>query len=225
MKILLVEDEISLVETIANYLKEEGYICEVATDYHAAMEKIGVYEYDCLLVDITLPHGNGLDVIKIYKQQGSKGGVIIISAKDSVDDKISGLDMGADDYLTKPFHLHELNARIKSLHRRLNFEGVSLIEYKDISVDPEAKKVSVNGERIKLTKKEYEILLFFLQNPKRVLSKGSIAEHLWGDHMDVADSYDFIYSQIKNVRKKVNSRSQYEYIHAVYGVGYKLTND
>ncbi|MBL3655958.1 response regulator transcription factor [Fulvivirga sediminis] len=222
MKILLVEDEISLVETISHYLKEEGYLCEIATDYNMAIEKIGVYEYDCILVDITLPHGSGLDVVDSYKRHEHNGGIIIISAKNSVDDKIKGLELGADDYLTKPFHLHELNTRIKSLHRRLNFSGERLIKLKDIVIDPDAKSVTVNDTMVPLTKKEYEILLFFIQNPKRVLSKGSIAEHLWGDHMDVADSYDFIYSQIKNVRKKINSKSSFNYFHAVYGVGYKF---
>jgi len=225
MKILLIEDEPSLVEAISDYMKDEGYVCETAMDYNKAMEKIGVYAYDCLLVDITLPHGNGLDVIDAYKNQGAKGGVIIISAKNSLDDKIKGLELGADDYLTKPFHLHELNARIKSLFRRLNFDGERTIQFKDIVLDPDSKEVIVNKQSVTLTKKEYEILEFFLLNPKRVLSKNAIAEHLWGDHMDMADSYDFIYSQIKNLRKKINALSQYDYVHAVYGVGYKLMKD
>lgn len=225
MKILLIEDEPSLVSAISDYLHDEGYVCETAMDYNKAMEKIGVYAYDCLLVDITLPHGNGLDVIDAYKEQGAKGGVIIISAKNSLDDKIKGLELGADDYLTKPFHLHELNARIKSLIRRLNFDGDRKIKFKDITLDAESKEVIVSEKPVTLTKKEFEILEFLLQNPKRVLSKNAIAEHLWGDHMDVADSYDFIYSQIKNLRKKINVHSQNEYVHAVYGVGYKLTKD
>ena len=225
MKILLVEDEPALVETIVQYLRDEGYVCETAMDYYKAIEKIDVYEYDCLLVDITLPYGNGLDVVDAYKSGGYKGGVIIISAKNSLEDKIKGLNLGADDYLTKPFHLHELNARIKSLIRRLSFDGDRLIRFKEITVDPESKSVMVHDNKVILTRKEFEILVFLLQNPKRVISKGAIAEHLWGDHMDVADSYDFIYSQIKNLRKKLNEYSDTEYIHAVYGVGYKLTKD
>ncbi len=225
MKILLIEDEPALQETVSKYLSEEGHLCEIAYNYGKAIEKISVYEYDCLLVDITLPDGNGLEVIKEYKKEGYKGGVIIISAKNSIDDKIAGLGLGADDYLTKPFHLHELNARIKSVLRRLNFDGEQLIRYNEITVDPDAKTVLVNENKVTLTKKEYEILLYFLQSPKRVLSKGAIAEHLWGDHMDMADSYDFIYSQIKNLRKKINEFSVNEYIHAVYGVGYKLIKE
>jgi DNA-binding response OmpR family regulator len=222
MKILLVEDEAELSESIAGFLKEEGYICETSASFDDAILKIGVYDYDCLLIDLTLPGGNGLEIIDAYKKQGSRGGIIIISARNSLDDKIRGLELGADDYLTKPFHLHELNARVKSLYRRMNFSGSRIIKFMEITVDPESKEVQVNGHTVVLTKKEYEILLYLLQNPKRVLSKASIAEHLWGDHMDLADSYDFIYSQIKNLRKKINEYSSTEYIHAIYGVGYKL---
>lgn len=225
MKLLLVEDEPDLVDTLHHYLKDEGFLCETAMDYPEAIKKIHMYEYDCLLVDITLPHGNGLDVIKEYRKTGMSGGVIIISAKNSVDDKISGLDLGADDYLTKPFHLHELNARIKSVIRRMKFEGNQTIKLGTIELNLDEKSVRVSDQHIILTKKEYEILLFFLQNPKRVISKGTIAEHLWGDNMDIADSYDFIYSQIKNLRKKINEHSNVEYIQAVYGMGYKFLKD
>lgn len=225
MKLLLVEDEPDLVDTLSHYLKDEGYLCETAMDYNDAIKKIYLYEYDCLLVDITLPDGNGLDVIKEYRKTGMNGGVIIISAKNSVDDKISGLDLGADDYLTKPFHLHELNARIKSVIRRMKFDGNQTITLENIELNLEQKSVRVGGNPIVLTKKEFEILLFFLQNPRRVISKGTIAEHLWGDHMDVADSYDFIYSQIKNLRKKINEFTDTEYIQAVYGMGYKFLKD
>lgn len=222
MKVLLIEDEESLVETISAFLREEGYVCETATTYARGLEKVGAYEYDCLLVDIGLPDGSGLEVIKRYRKNGSAGGIIVISAKDSLDDKIAGLNLGADDYLTKPFHLQELNARIKSLNRRIRFDGDRKITFKDITVDTDCNEVVVNGHELSLTRKEFEMLLFFLQNNKRVLSKGTLAEHLWGDYMDMADSYDFIYSQIKNLRKKINRYSEYEYLHSVYGVGYKL---
>lgn len=225
MKILLIEDEADLAGTVCHYLQEEGNVCETASNFEEAEEKISLYEYDCLLLDITLPDGSGLDILRSYKKNNHSGGVVIISAKDSLDDKIAGLNLGADDYLPKPFHLHELNARLKSLYRRLNFDGSSYIIHRDIKIDPEPKEVFIAGKSVSLTKKEYEILLFFLQNPRRVVSKNSIAEHLWGDHMDMADSYDFIYSQIKNLRRKLNSLSEYDYLHAVYGVGYKFEKD
>lgn len=222
MKILIVEDEILLSDSIVTFLKELGYRCEVAANFESANEKINLYDYDCLVVDITLPDGSGLDIIDSYKKAGKRGGVIVVSARNSLGDKITGLDLGADDYLTKPFHLHELSARINSVIRRLNFNGESNIELHDISIKPAEKEVSIDGSIIHLTKTEYDLLLFFMQNERRVISKSAIAEHLYGDNADMADSYDFIYSQIKNLRRKLNSHSQFEYIHAVYGVGYKL---
>ena len=222
MKILLIEDEISLSESITNYLKQEGYVCETALDFKSADEKIGSYDYDCLIVDITLPGGNGLDIIRKLKKN-SQAGVIIVSAKNSLDDKITGLDIGADDYITKPFHLSELNARLKSLLRRKNFEGKKEIKLNEISIVPDTQVVSVNDKHLDLTKKEYDLLMYFITNKDRVLTKDAIAEHLWGDNIDSADSFDFIYTHIKNLRKKLIEKGAADYIKTVYGMGYKFS--
>ena len=222
MKILLIEDEPELRRSIKQYLHQEGYVVESAADFLKASEKAGVYDYDCVLVDITLPHGSGLDIIKQLKKEKSKAGIIIISAKNSLDDKVTGLELGADDYLTKPFHLSELNARIKSVIRRMSFEGEKEIVFGEIIVNPEALQVSVKNKPIILTKKEYDLLLFFISNKNRLITKESIAEHLWGDDMDMADSFDFIYSHIKNLRKKLIDAGAQDYIRTVYGTGYKF---
>lgn len=223
MKILLIEDEPELRRAIKQYLYGEGYLVESAADFRKAEDKTGVYDYDCVLVDITLPDGNGLDIIRQLKKNKSKAGIIIISAKNSLDDKLEGLDIGADDYLPKPFHLAELNARIKSVLRRRNFYGEKKISFHEISIDPDAQSVSVNGNTIVLTKKEYDLLLFFISNKNRLVTKNSIAEHLWGDDMDMSDSYDFIYSHIKNLRKKLIDAGSADYIKTVYGSGYKFS--
>jgi DNA-binding response OmpR family regulator len=222
MKILLIEDEPELRRSILQFLHQEGYVVESATDFKKAEDKAGSYDYDCVLVDITLPGGNGLDIIRQLKKARSKAGIIIISAKNSLDDKIEGLELGADDYLPKPFHLSELNARIKSVVRRRNFEGNSEIRFGEITIDPEAKSVAVNGKAVTVTKKEFDLLLFFISNKNRVITKESIAEHLWGDNMDMADSYDFIYSHIKNLRKKLIEAGSADYIKTIYGAGYKF---
>ncbi len=222
MKILLIEDEPELRKSIKQFLHQEGYLVESASDFEKASDKAGIYDYDCVLVDITLPGGNGLDVVKQLKASKSKAGIIIISAKNSLDDKIVGLELGADDYLTKPFHLSELNARIKSVIRRMSFEGSKEILFEEISINPEALSVVVKGKKLTLTKKEFDLLIFFVSNKNRVITKESIAEHLWGDDMDMSDSYDFIYSHIKNLRKKLIEAGGNDYIQTVYGAGYKF---
>lgn len=222
MKILLIEDEPSLGESIYSFLKKEGFICEWAKNFREADEKIHIYEYDCFLVDITLPGGNGLELISLLKKRRSEAGVIIISAKNSLDDRITGLDLGADDYLTKPFHLPELNSRIKSLLRRRLNRGGTVIEFNEISVNPANREVHVNGNLLELTGKEYGLLVYFISNKNRVITKEAIALHLWGDEKDVADSFDFIYSHIKNLRKKIMDKGGEDYIKTVYGMGYKF---
>lgn len=224
MKILVIEDEAPLSESIAGYLREGGYVCEAAKDFDSAHEKIGLYTYDCILVDISLPGGNGLDLVKAIKKARSKAGIIIISAKHSVDDKIAGLDLGADDYLAKPFNLAELNSRIKSVLRRRNFEGEHSVNFNEISIVPDNQSVKVNGKPLSLTKKEYALLLFFVSNKQRVLTKESIAEHLWGDDSDMSVSFDFIYTHIKNLRKKLVDAGSADYIRTVYGMGYKFSD-
>ncbi len=223
MKILIVEDEIDLSNSIATYLRQEKFNCEAVLNYADALEKINLYNYNVIVVDITLPDGNGLELIRELKKNRSKSGIIIISAKNALDDKISGLDIGADDYLTKPFHLSELNARIKSLIRRRDFDGNNEIILDELKIDPELMTVKVNDQDLSLTRKEYDLLIFFLANKNRVLSKESIAEHLWGDDIDMVDSYDFLYSHIKNLRKKIMEKGGRDYIQSVYGIGYKFT--
>jgi DNA-binding response OmpR family regulator len=222
MKILIVEDETDLSNSITTYLRQEKFNCEAVLNYADAFEKINLYNYDVIIVDITLPDGNGIELIKELKKNRSKAGIIIISAKNALDDKISGLETGADDYLTKPFHLSELNARIKSLIRRRDFEGNNEIILDELKINPELLAVLVNGQQLNLTRKEYDLLMFFLANKNRVLSKESIAEHLWGDDIDLVDSFDFLYSHIKNLRKKIIEKGGRDYIQSVYGIGYKF---
>ena len=222
MKILIIEDEPALASSIEQYLQQDGFLCEVAPTFDEAMLKSGAYEYDCILVDITLPGGSGLDVIQALKKEHSKAGIIIISARHSLDDKIKGLEIGSDDYLAKPFHLSELNARIKALLRRKQFNGEQHIEFHEISVLMDKQEVQVNQHPLTLTRSEYRLLLYFLANRNRVLSKESIAEHLAGDQADMLDSLDFIYSHIKNLRKKLVHAGAEDYIQAVYGMGYKF---
>lgn len=225
MKILVVEDEQELSHSIFTYLRQEKFICESVINYGDAFEKINLYEYDILVVDITLPDGNGLDLIKEAKRKRSNAGIIIISAKDALDDKITGLEIGADDYLTKPFHLPELNARIKSIIRRREFAGNNEIVFNELKINTGLLSVFVNGQLLNLTKKEYELLLFFVANKNRVISKESIAEHLYGDNIDLVDSYDFLYSHLKNLRKKIIEKGGKEHIQTVYGLGYKFVDN
>jgi DNA-binding response OmpR family regulator len=220
MKILVIEDEQVLCETIVSYLEEEGYRCEQAGTVELGSEKVNLYEYDCMLVDIGLPDGSGLSLIKELKKCHPETGIIIISAKNSMDDKVSGLDLGADDYLTKPFHLPELNSRIKSLLRRRKFEGKQELVIDKITIWPENRQVLTNAELLQLTRKEFDLLMFFVSNRGRVLSKESIAEHLWGDFADSADSFDFVYSHVKNLRRKLLERTGTDYFQNVYGTGY-----
>ncbi|MFN3404734.1 MAG: response regulator transcription factor [Cytophagaceae bacterium] len=225
MKVLIIEDEKDLRQAMVSYLSQEGYLCESARNFQEAMDKIGVYDYDCYVIDIMLPGGSGLDIIKEIKMNKFEGGIIIVSAKDSIDDKITGLEIGSDDYLTKPFHLSELNARIKSIIRRRNFAGNTEIIFNEIKIKPDSRQVFVGGKEIILTAKEYDLLIFFVSNKDRVIPKDSIAEHLWGDYMDQADSFDFIYTHIKNLRKKLVQHGCKDYLQTVYGIGYKFQSE
>lgn len=221
MKILIIEDEIDLSSSIAAYIESNGMICEKAENISVAIQKINLYDYDCILLDLMLPDGNGVRILETLKKQGKTDGVIIISAKDSIDSRIQGLNLGADDYLTKPFHLSELLARINALIRRKNFKGSNLIVFKEIEVDLLLKTTKVNGREIDLTKKELDLLLFLMGNNNKVLSKGAIAEHLSGDMADMLNSHDFIYSHIKNLKKKIHEAGGNDYIKTIYGLGYK----
>lgn len=223
MKILIIEDEPSLLLSMQQYLEEEGYLVSTANTFRGANEKVNDYDYDCLVVDITLPDGSGLDIIKELKQEKTNVGIVIVSAKNSLDDRLMGLDLGADDYLIKPFHLSELNARIKSVLRRRFFEGNPKITFQEISISPENQEVLVQDELVELTRKEYELLVFFISNKNRILSKSAIAEHLWGDSMDLADSHDFIYTHIKNLRRKLIEKGCPDYVKTRYGAGYSFS--
>jgi DNA-binding response OmpR family regulator len=223
MKILVVEDEPEMLQTIVHSLQQEQYLVETATDFYSAREKAGVYEYDCILLDISLPGGSGLDILNELKKENKTEGVIIISAKNSLDDKVMGLNLGADDYLVKPFHLAELHARVKSVLRRRKFKGNNSITVNNVEVNHDLRMVKVDGEELNLNRKEFDILLYLLTNKNRLVTKTALAEHVWGDRIDEADSYEFIYSQIKNLRKKLKDKKAEIEIQAIYGIGYKLT--
>lgn len=220
MKVLIVEDELELKISMEKFLKTVGYVVETADSFNSAHDKIFVYKYDCIVLDINLPGGTGLELLDELKTEGLESSVIIVSANNTLDDKLEGLTLGADDYLTKPFHLSELNARIKAILRRNLGKGSKSIKVNEIEIDPESKVVKVNNKIVKLTKKEFLLLEFFIINKNRVLSKESISEHLWGDYMDQSDSFDFIYSHLKNLRKKLIVAGSDDYVQTVYGTGY-----
>lgn len=223
MKILIVEDDADLREITERSLLKERYLVETADTYKAARQKALVYEYDCILLDIMLPDGNGLDLLRDLQKEGHRmPNVIILSAKDSIEDKVTGLDLGADDYLPKPFHLAELHARLKSVLRRKQRDGEALLKYANVCVHPDSFKVEVDGKLIDLSRKEYDILVYFMNRPNRLIEKSILAEAVWGDSIDQADNFDFIYAQLKNLRKKLKEAGAELEIKTVYGFGYKL---
>ena len=221
MKILIIEDEKSLSDSIVAYLDNESYLCEQAFTYDDAVMKVDMYEYDCILLDLMLPGGNGLDILHRIRAKSGPAGVIIISAKDSLDDKIKGLETGADDYLAKPFHLAELSMRIYAVIRRKEFSANNMLENNGIKIDLLKKSVTVNGHPVVLTRSEYDLLLFFIGNRNRVISKSALAEHLSGDMADMMDSYDFVYTHIKNLKAKLASAGCPDCVKNIYGTGYK----
>lgn len=222
MKILIVEDEPSLLEIMKTYLEKERYVVETAKTKSEAQEKIALYDYECILLDIMLPDGNGLTVLQELKKLHKQENVIIISAKDSIDDKVMGLELGADDYLAKPFHLAELNARIKSLIRRNQGKGEIYIELGNVKILPDNFEVYIDNHLMELNRKEYDILYYFINRPNRLVDKETLAEAVWGDNIDQVDNFDFIYAQIKNLRKKMTTANASIEIKSVYGFGYKL---
>lgn len=222
MKILIIEDEAEMLNNMRQTLEMENFVVESAGNLEQAMAKLGVYNYDCILLDIGLPDGNGLELLEEIKSRGFQDGVIIVSAKDSLDDKITGLDLGADDYLPKPFHMAELNARVKAVLRRKKFDGAKTLDLANLVIDMDAHEVLVDGKELELNRKEFDVLLYLCTNEERLVSKSALAEHVWGDHIDQADSFEFIYSQIKNLRKKLSSSGAGVEIKAIYGIGYKL---
>ena len=225
MKLLIIEDEIELSKSICSYLKNDRFICEAAYDFKDAMQRVREADYACILLDISLPMGDGLNILRELQSLGKADGVLIISAKNSLNDKVLGLELGADDYLTKPFHLAELSARVGAIVRRKSFDGKNRIIIDDLVIDMLDKVVKVRNKAIELTRKEYELLVYFAANKNKVLTKESIVEHLWGEQIDMSDNHDFIYTHIKNLRKKLILAHCSDYIRAVYGMGYKFDTD
>lgn len=222
MKILLIEDNPELLKNITDYLSSEGNICETASNLFDAQDRLLSFPYDCVILDIMLPDGNGLDILEIIKTIKPKPDVLIISAKDSLEDKLKGLDLGADDYLPKPFHLAELLARIKAIYRRSKLGGSEMLFFEEIVIDHQRLQVTVNGILLDLTKKEFDLLVFLITNKNRVLGKNAIAQHLWGDYTDNLSNFDFVYQHIKNLRKKITEAGGKDYLKTIYGVGYKF---
>lgn len=222
MKILIVEDDNDLREITTHSLEKERYVVSQAPDYRTALQKIEDYDYDCILLDIMLPDGNGLDLLAELHALGKHTNVIILSAKDSLEDKVNGLDLGADDYLPKPFHLAELYARIKSLFRRKLREGERKLQVGNVELFPDDFRVMVQGKEIELNRKEYDILNYFMSRPGRLVNKNTLAESVWGDHIDQVDNFDFIYAQIKNLRKRLKDAGATPELKSVYGFGYKF---
>lgn len=224
MKILIIEDEKALQESIVKYLEHQGFVCEAVSDFLSGKAKVAEFVYDCIVVDIGLPYGSGLEIVKELKYMESKAGIIIISAKNALEDKLNGLDLGADDYLAKPFYLSELTARINAILRRRKFEGSKVIQFNEIKLEAEGQWITVSGKRIDLTDKEYKLLEYFIANQHRLLTKTAIAEHIWGDEYVHVSNYDFIYTHIKNLRKKLIDARCEDYIKTVYNAGYRFTD-
>lgn len=223
MKILIVEDEPSLSEIMSRALKQEGYVVETAATYAEADMKVAGYSYDCILLDIMLPDNNGLRLLEHIRAMGKRENVIIVSARNSLEDKVYGLENGADDYLPKPFHTAELIARVKSVLRRGRTAGELMINLGNVALNPDGRTVTVAGQPLKLVKKEFDILLYFMQRPRHMVDKAVLAEAVWGDYADDADNFQFVYAQIKNLRRKLTDAAATVEITAVYGFGYKLT--
>ena len=222
MKLLIVEDEPDMLDNMVQSLQKENYLIETATDYDAALQKVLVYEYDCIILDISLPGGSGLELLKAMKREDKSEGVIIVSAKDSLDDKILGLNLGADDYLPKPFHMAELHARVQAVFRRRKLQGNNVLTIQNVKIFPDERTITINEKEVKLNRKEYDILLYMVTNKDRLVQKTALAEYVWGDYIDEADSFEFIYSQIKNLRKKLKDMQADIEVQAIYGIGYKL---
>ncbi len=223
MKVLLTEDNKELQQNIISYLQNEGIICECASNIWECKDKLSGYEYDVIILDRMLPDGDGIDLIQHIKDRKIDSGILVASAKDQINDKVEGLNLGADDYITKPFYMTELVARLNALYRRRKFEGNQTIKAGNIEIDTDNRKVTANGSDVNLTKKEYDLLLYFFANQNRIITKMAIAEHLWGDYTDALDSLDFVYQHIKNVRKKIMGVGGLDFIQTVYGAGYRFS--
>ncbi|NSL86317.1 response regulator transcription factor [Chitinophaga solisilvae] len=224
MKVLVVEDSREIASSVHDFLIREGYICELAFTFDEAQEKLLLFSYDCILLDIMLPDGNGLELLKLIRDKDIQSGVLIISAKDAMDDKIKGLEGGGDDYITKPFHLPELHARLRAIYRRKKLSGNNIITFNEITLNTDTLEASIHDTVLDITRKEFDLLLYLVVNKNRVLSRQSIATHLWGDYTDNLANFDFVYQHIKNLRKKISAANGADYIDTVYGLGYKFNS-
>ena len=222
MKVLVIEDNLELAHNMESFLKREGHVCETSNTLNEARDKLVSFQYDCIILDLMLPDGNGLELVEFMKQERMESGILIVSAKNALDDRVKGLELGADDYLTKPFHLTELNARLRAIFRRRNLNGERVISLHEININPDTMEAQIHGRQLDLTPKEFELLLYFVINKNRVLTRQSIAEHLWGDYIDNLANVDFVYQHVKNLRKKIDQAQGKDYIETVYGLGYKF---
>jgi DNA-binding response OmpR family regulator len=222
MKVLIIEDNNELANSVRDFLTRENYICELATNCSQAEEKLFRFQYDCILLDIMLPDGDGMKLLSLIRTEQIQANILIISARNGLDDKVTGLEDGADDYITKPFHLPELHARIRAVYRRKNLNGSPVIRFNEITMNTNTLGVTVHNLTIEVTRKEFDLLLYFIVNKNRVLSRQSIAAHLWGDYTDDLANFDFVYQHVKNLRKKIGSANGTDYIGTVYGIGYKF---
>lgn len=222
MKVLVVEDNLELAQNMESFLKREGYVCETSHTLDGARDKIATFRYDCIILDLMLPDGSGLELVEFMKETRVESGILIVSAKNALDDRVRGLELGADDYLTKPFHLTELNARLRAIFRRRNLNGERVITLDKLRVNPDTMEAHIDDRKLDLTPKEFELLLYFVINKNRVLTRQSIAEHLWGDYIDNLANVDFVYQHVKNLRKKIDQAQGKDYIETVYGLGYKF---
>ncbi len=223
MKVLVVEDNIELQRNITTYLENEGHVCECSSNLRDCRDRLTAFQYDILVLDLMLPDGDGIDIVRFIKDRKLTCGILIASAKDSLEEKVKGLNLGADDYITKPFYMTELIARLNAIYRRKKFDGNRLIQAGNISIDTDTMEVSVDKTIIELTKKEYDLLVYFCANQNRVITKMAIAEHLWGDYTDALGSFDFVYQHIKNLRKKIIQAGGNDFIKTMYGSGYKFS--
>jgi DNA-binding response OmpR family regulator len=225
MKVLIIEDHQELARNIHDFLVKEGYVCERCETLEGAREKLSLFHYDCILLDIGLPDGNGMSLLNTVRAEHKDSNVLIISAKNALDDKIIGLEKGADDYITKPFHLAELHARIRAVYRRKNLGGAPIVEFNEISLNTDTFEARVGDMILDTTPKEFDLLLYFIVNKNRVLSRQSIAAHLWGDYTDNLANFDFVYQHVKNLRRKISHAGGTDYISTVYGLGYKFNSN
>lgn len=223
--ILIIEDERSLMESMVAYLEPAGYRCITAGTYHEALKAIDRFDYYCVIADLNLPDGDGLKIIKLLKENQAKCGIIVISARDTLNDRILGLQTGADDYLVKPFDLSELNARVQSIIRRTRYTGQNYVIFRDLMIDPEGKTALLNGEKMDLTRKEFDILMYLIINKNRVITKDAIAEHIWGDSIYGTDYTEMVYTHMKNLRRKLQAKTGTDWIQTVYGSGYRISED